>query len=140
MMIEQGGAAVVNVTGKTSVQVMPPPYRSSCTGPAKAAENRLTRVLATELGEYNIRVNAVVPGLVNTEERWAKWEREMAKRELDEAEAEATRTEWGKGIVRPGHEWGRPEELADLVVFAASDRASFITGAILVADGGEDRS
>lgn len=139
-MIEQGGAAIVNVTGETGIKVMPPPFRSSCTGPAKSAENRLSKVLGTELGLHGIRVNAVVPGLVHTEERFGKWEREMAKTELDEEQAKATRDAWGQNIARPNHEWGRPQELADLIVWAASDRASFVNGAVLVADGGEDKS
>jgi len=140
MMIEQGGGSIINVTGETGIRVTPPPFRSACTGPAKSAENRLSKVLASELGEYGIRVNAVVPGLVHTEERFAKWEREMAKQQLDVEEAMATRAEWGRNIARPGHEWGRPEELADLIVFAASERSSYVNGAVLVADGGEDKS
>jgi 3-oxoacyl-[acyl-carrier protein] reductase len=139
-MIEQGGGVVINVTGETGIKVMPPPFRSSCTGPAKSAENRLSKVLATELGEHNIRVNAVVPGLVNTEERFGKWEREMAKEELDDERAKATRLAWGQGIARPNHEWGTAQELANLIVFAASDRSSFVNGAVLVADGAEDKS
>jgi 3-oxoacyl-[acyl-carrier protein] reductase len=139
-MIENGGGAIINVTGETGIKVMPPPFRSSCTGPAKSAENRLSKVLGTELGEHGIRVNAVVPGLVNTEERFGKWEREMAKTELDEEQAKATRLAWGQGIARPNHEWGTALELANLIVFAASDRSSFVNGAVLVADGGEDKS
>jgi 3-oxoacyl-[acyl-carrier protein] reductase len=140
MMIDQHYGVVINVAGETGIKVMPPPFRSSCTGPAKSAEIRLSKVLATELGEHNIRVNCVVPGLVYTEDRFGKWEREMAKEELDEAAAKATRKEWGRNIARPNHEWGTAEELANLIVFAASDRASFVNGAVLVADGAEDKS
>ena len=140
MMIEQGEGVVVNVAGETGIRVTPPPFRSSCTGPAKSAEIRLSKVLATELGEHGIRVNCVVPGLVHTEERFDKWEREMAKEELDEEAARATRAEWGKNIARPGNAWGTPSELADLIVYAASDRASYVNGAVLVADGAEDKS
>lgn len=140
MMIEQGGATVVNVAGATGIRVTAPPFRSSCTGPAKAAEVRLSRILASELGEHGIRVNCVVPGLVYTEERWAKWEREMAKEELDEDAAGRTMQEWGVGIARPGHEWGSVAELADMIVWASSDRASYVNGAVLVADGADDKS
>ena len=59
-----------------------PPFLSSCTGPAKSAEIRLSRILANEFALQNIRVNCVVPGFVNTPERFAKWERELAKRQL----------------------------------------------------------
>jgi 3-oxoacyl-[acyl-carrier protein] reductase len=140
MMIDQEYGVVINVAGETGIRVTPPPFLSSCTGPAKAAELRLSKVLASELGEYGIRVNCVIPGLVYTDERFDKWEREMAKDELDEAAARATRAEWGRNIARPGHAWGTAQELANLIVFAASDRASYINGAVLVADGAEDKS
>jgi 3-oxoacyl-[acyl-carrier protein] reductase len=140
LMIASGGGSIVNVTGETGIRVTPPPFRSACTGPAKAAEIRLSRVLAAELGEHNIRVNAVVPGLINTTERFAKWERELAQTELDHDAAERTRVEWGAGISLPGHRWGTPEEIASLVAFAASGQSGFTTGATLVADGGDDKS
>lgn len=140
IMIGQGGGAVVNIAGETGIQVTPPPFRSSCTGPAKAAEVRLSKVLAAELGPHNIRVNCVVPGLVLTPDRFGKWEREMVGDVLDGDGAAATRAEWGAGIVLPGHRWGTAEEIADLVAFAASERAGYITGATLVADGGDDQS
>ncbi|MFI5612736.1 SDR family NAD(P)-dependent oxidoreductase [Amycolatopsis sp. NPDC051903] len=140
LMIESGGGSIVNVTGETAIRVTQPPFRSSCTGPAKAAEVRLSRILGAELGPHNIRVNAVVPGLIHTPERFAKWEREMAGRELDEAAAQAVRDEWGAGISLPGNRWGTPEDVADLVAWAASERAGFVQGATLVVDGGDDKS
>ena len=140
MMIDQHFGVVINVAGETGIRVTPPPFLSSCTGPAKSAEIRLSKVLASELGEHNIRVNCVVPGLVYTDERFDKWEREMAKDELNEERARATRAEWGKNIARPNHEWGSARELADLIVFAASERASYVNGAVLIADGAEDKS
>lgn len=140
LMIDGGGGSIVNVTGETGIRVTPPPFRSSCTGPAKAAEIRLSRVLAAELGPQGIRVNAVVPGLIHTEERFAKWERELAKTELDPEAAHEARREWGVGISLPDHRWGTPEEIASLIAFAASDRSGFTTGATLVADGGDDKS
>lgn len=140
MMIDQHYGVVINVAGETGIRVTPPPFLSSCTGPAKSAEVRLSKVLASELGEHNIRVNCVVPGLVYTDERFDKWEREMAKDELDQEAARATRADWGRNIARPNHEWGTAQELANLIVFAASDRASYVNGAVLVADGAEDKS
>jgi 3-oxoacyl-[acyl-carrier protein] reductase len=140
LMISGGGGVVINVTGETALRVTQPPFRSSCTGPAKAAEVRLSRILAAELGEHNIRVNAIVPGLIHTKERFAKWEREMAQRELDQTAAQQIQDEWGQGISLPGHRWGTPEEIADMIAWTASDRATFVQGATLVADGGDDKS
>ncbi len=140
MMIAQGSGSVINISGQTGIKVMPVPFRSSCTGPTKAAQIRLTKVLATELGEHNIRVNCVVPGFVYTEEKFDKWEHEIAKEELDESAAAGTRREWGRDIARPDHEWGTAEELANVIVFAASERSSFVVGAIIVVDGGDDKS
>jgi NAD(P)-dependent dehydrogenase (short-subunit alcohol dehydrogenase family) len=138
IMIDQGGGSIVNVSGATGMSVQDAPFLSSATGPAKAAEIRFSRILANELGPHNIRVNVVVPGLVLTPERFAKWEREMLA--SDAAEPEKVREEWGNRIALPDKEWGTAQELADLIVFAASDRVRFMTGAVLVADGGQDKS
>jgi 3-oxoacyl-[acyl-carrier protein] reductase len=140
IMIEQNGGAIVNVAGETGIMVTMPPFLSSCTGPAKSAEIRFSKILANEFGPHNIRVNCVVPGFVNTPERFAKWERELSKRNLDEAEAEAERKRWSENNAMRNTRWGTPEELANLIVFALSDRASFVNGAVLVADNAMDKS
>jgi 3-oxoacyl-[acyl-carrier protein] reductase len=75
IMIGQNGGSIVNVSGETGIMVTMPPFLSSCTGPAKSAEIRFSKILANEFGPHNIRVNCVVPGFVNTPERFAKWER-----------------------------------------------------------------
>ena len=140
MMIDQGGGRIVNVSGETGIKVTDPPFLSSCTGPAKSAEIRFSKVLASELAPHGIRVNCVVPGLVLTPERFAKWEREMAKRPLDPAEAERVRHEWSANQGMRETRWGTPEELANMIVFAASDAAGYVNGAVLVADGAQDKS
>lgn len=140
MMIEQKGGAIVNVSGETGIMVTMPPFLSSCTGPSKSAEIRLSKILANEFAPHNIRVNCVVPGFVDTPERFAKWERELAKRELSPDEAEAERRRWAENNAMRNTRWGTPEELANLIVFAASDRASFVNGAVLVADNAQDKS
>src|SRR3989338_5765396 len=94
MMIAQVGGRIVNVSGETGIKVTDPPFLSSCTGPAKSAEIRFSKVLASELAPHGIRVNCVVPGLVLTPERFANWEREMAKRPLDPGGAGRGRHEW----------------------------------------------
>lgn len=139
-MVADGGGSIVNVSGETGIRVTAPPFRSSCTGPAKSAEIRLSKILASEFGGQGIRVNCVVPGLVLTPERFAKWERELAGRTLAGTEAEQTRREWGAGIANPDQTWGTPEEIGRLIAFAASPATPYVNGAVLVADGAEDKS
>src|SRR3984885_1592770 len=140
MMIAQGGGRIVNVSGQTGIMTLNPPFLSSCTGPAKSAEIRFSKVLANELAPHNIRVNCVIPGFINTPERFAKWEREMAKRKLSSEEAERERAAWASNQGMRDTRWGRPEEIANLIVFAVSDAASYINGAELVADNAMDKS
>jgi 3-oxoacyl-[acyl-carrier protein] reductase len=140
MMLARGGGRIVNVAGETGIMVTNPPFLSSCTGPAKSAEIRFSKILANEFAPQNIRVNCVVPGFVTTPERFAKWERELAKRPLDAQEAEDTRSQWSSNQAMRNTRWGKPEELANLIVFALSDAATFVNGAVLVADNAMDKS
>jgi NAD(P)-dependent dehydrogenase (short-subunit alcohol dehydrogenase family) len=141
-MIRQGGGSIVNVSGETGIRVTPAPFLSSCTGPAKAAEIRFSKILASELGPHGIRVNCVVPGLVYTPERFAKWEREMVGHELTGTEADEIRAQWARhmGTARPGQQWATPQEVSALIAFAASGAVPSVTGAALVIDSGEDKS
>lgn len=141
LMIAQGGGNIVNVAGQTGIMVTNPPFLSSCTGPSKSAEIRLSRILANEFAPENIRVNCVVPGFVYTPERFAKWERELAKKQdLDDEQAQAHMDQWSQNQAMRNTRWGTPEELANLIVFALSDACRFMNGAVLVADGAMDKS
>jgi NAD(P)-dependent dehydrogenase (short-subunit alcohol dehydrogenase family) len=140
LMIAQGGGRIVNVSGQTGIMTLNPPFLSSCTGPAKSAEIRFSKVLANELAPHNIRVNCVIPGFINTPERFAKWEREMAKRQLSPEDAARERAQWSSNQGMRDTRWGTPEEIANLIVFAVSDAASYINGAELVADNAMDKS
>ncbi len=135
MMIEQGGGAIVNVAGRTAYQTALPPG-STCTGPAKAAELRFTADLADELRPHNIRVNCVVPGVVVTEERFEKWERESAGNRYDADAAMARR----ERIVREDGPWGDAWQVADTILYLASERASYVNGASLLVDGANKKS
>jgi NAD(P)-dependent dehydrogenase (short-subunit alcohol dehydrogenase family) len=140
LMIAQGGGRIVNVSGETGIMTLNPPFLSSCTGPAKSAEIRFSKVLANELAPHNIRVNCVIPGFINTPERFAKWERELAKRKLSPEDAARERALWSGNQGSRDTRWGTPEEIANLIVFAVSDAASYINGAELVADNAMDKS
>ena len=140
MMQKRGGGRIVNVSGETGIMVTNPPFLSSCTGPAKSAEIRFSKILANEFAPDNIRVNCVVPGFVNTPERFAKWERELSKRQLSPEDAEAERAKWSTNNAMRSTRWGTPEELANLIVIALSDAATFVNGAVLVADNAMDKS
>ncbi|MDV2988885.1 MAG: SDR family oxidoreductase [Dehalogenimonas sp.] len=85
----------------------------------KAAQINLTQSLAANFGPYGVRVNAVVPGWVNTE---------SAKPYIPEVTAEIT----------PLGRNAEPEEIADAILFLLSDKARFINGTQLVVDGGYD--
>jgi NAD(P)-dependent dehydrogenase (short-subunit alcohol dehydrogenase family) len=140
LMIAQGGGRILNVSGETGIMTLNPPFLSSCTGPAKSAEIRFSKVLANELAPHNIRVNCVIPGFIHTPERFAKWERELAKRKLSPEDAARERAAWSTNQGTRDTRWGTPEEIANLIVFAVSDAASYINGAELVADNAMDKS
>jgi NAD(P)-dependent dehydrogenase (short-subunit alcohol dehydrogenase family) len=88
----------------------------------------LTRSMALDLAPHHIRVNCICPGSIDTPMlRWAAGL-------VDAGNVESVVRELGKR--HPIGRVGTPEEIADLVVFLASDRASFITGAAYTVDGG----
>jgi len=135
IMMAQGGGSIVNVAGRTAYQTANPPG-STCTGPAKAAELRFTADLADELRPHGIRVNCVVPGVVVTEERFEKWEREATGNDYDPAAALARR----ETIVKEDGPWGDAWEVADTIVYLASARARYVNGASLLVDGSNKKS
>lgn len=141
IMMERGGGSIVNVSGGTGIRVTAPPMLSSCTGPAKSAEIRLSKILATELSPHNIRVNCVVPGYVYTPERYGLWEKDILKgNHLDDEAADKERSSWSANQGMLDTRWGTPEELANVIVFALSGPASYVNGAVLVADNTMDKS
>ena len=89
---------------------------------AKAGILGFTRHLAKEVAEYGITVNAVCPGLIDTEMIRSTASEERLRRYVE-------------GF--PIHRLGRPDEVAELVAFLASDRAAYITGASLDINGGD---
>jgi dehydrogenase/reductase SDR family member 4 len=91
-------------------------------GMSKAADHHLVRNLAAEWGPKGVRVNAIAPGLIKTDFAKALWE-DDARRKEREANTPLRRI-------------GEPRDIGGIAVFLASDAAAFITGQIIVADGG----
>jgi NAD(P)-dependent dehydrogenase (short-subunit alcohol dehydrogenase family) len=116
-MLKAGGGAIVCLS---SVSGFVGQRGQVIYGPAKFAASGLTKHLAVELAAQGIRVNAVAPGTINT----------AAVARMDPEGIKA-------GVARhPMGRIGEPAEVANAILFLASDEASFITGAILPVDGG----
>ena len=92
---------------------------------AKAAVNQITKMFARELGPYGINVNSLAPGSIETAESRTKRSPEEAERHRV---SRAKTTVFGRQ--------GKPEEIASAAVFLASDESSYITGQVILADGG----
>jgi NAD(P)-dependent dehydrogenase (short-subunit alcohol dehydrogenase family) len=118
-MAERGGGAVIvisSIAGLRGTDVI------GMYGISKAADIALVRNLAVEWGPHNVRVNCIAPGLVKTEFARALWEDEERLRRRN------ART--------PLRRIGQAEEIGPIAAFLASPAASFITGQVIVADGG----
>ena len=117
-IIKNGGGSIVNLGSVLGIDL---PAGSCAYGVSKAALIAFTETLAAECGQYNIRVNAVAPGLIDTD---------MAKQMEKTAEEKMLSDCVMKRL-------GKPEEIAKTIVFLASDESSFINGQIIRVDGGK---
>jgi 3-oxoacyl-[acyl-carrier protein] reductase len=127
-MRERRWGRIVNVSGGAA---WAPQLGAITTGLNNAAVMNLTVALANELGKHGILVNAVVPTAVRTERHDRNIRETMQK--TGQSEAEVLRPRIGK---IPLGRMGTPEEIASVVVFLASERASFVTGSAWAVDGG----
>ena len=118
-MKDTGGGSIVNIGSISSIIVNRPQWQPAYNA-SKAAVHQLTKSLAAEWAPYNIRVNALAPGYVKTE---------MAA--VDEPQY---RQHWIEDA--PMKRYALPEEIAPSVVYLASDASSFMTGSVVVIDGG----
>ena len=118
-MVARGGGSVIiisSIGGIRGSEVL------GAYGISKAADFSLARSLACEWGPKNVRVNCVAPGLVKTDFARALWENEeMVKR---------------RNAATPLRRIGMPDEIGGVAAFLAGPAASFITGQVIVADGG----
>lgn len=119
-MVDDRRGVILNTSSIGGVLGLPVRTAYSC---AKAGIGMMTRVLACEWAPYGLRVNAVAPGYVDTRSP----DSPAAHGHLD-VERVRRRTPMGRV--------GRPSEVAEAMLFLASDRASFITGVTLPVDGG----
>ena len=119
-MVKTGGGSIVNMSSVNGTLAIP---NIASYNVSKGGINQLTRVMALALADRGIRVNAVAPGTIATE---------LAAKAVLTSEAAKT-----KIISRtPLKRLGEPHEIADVVAFLASDAASYMTGEIVVVDGG----
>jgi len=127
-MVAQGGGAIVNVSSISSIRYLTSPYVSYYA--SKAAMNHMTRVTAAEYASRQVRINTILPGLMDT----PMADISARARGLKDEDKEAA---WKARAARVPMGWmGDGWDIARAAVFLASDEARFITGAELVVDGG----
>ncbi|MDR7145188.1 glucose 1-dehydrogenase [Rhizobium sp. BE258] len=118
-MVERKQGSIINI-GSISGEIINRPQWHSPYGISKAAVHHLTRSLAAEWASSNVRVNAIAPGYVRTE--------------IASTEYEDYRHYWKDEV--PMARYGKPEEIAPIALLLASEASSFVTGSVIVVDGG----
>lgn len=122
-MRARGGGSIVNIGSIEGLAANP--WHTAYCG-AKAAVHGFTRAMAVDLGDDGIRCNAIAPGWINSD---------LSDQYID-AQADPAQARAGLLKMHPVGRIGAPADIGGAVVFLASDAASFITGQVLVVDGG----
>ena len=118
-MAENRRGSIINLSSVSGLIGTP---KRAAYAASKAALDAATRSLAIELGPSGIRVNSVAPGVVDTQ----LWEKNKSIPGVVESIEAQT----------PLRRWAEPPDIADVIVFLASDGARFVTGETISADGG----
>lgn len=118
-MVQRHSGSIINIGSISGVIVNRPQWQPAYNA-SKAAVHQLTKSLAAEWGPYGVRVNALAPGYVKTEMAPVD-DPKFKPRWVDDA---------------PLQRYALPEELGPTVVYMASDAASFMTGSVVILDGG----
>jgi NAD(P)-dependent dehydrogenase (short-subunit alcohol dehydrogenase family) len=118
-MERQGGGKIVNLA---SVAGLRPATGMGVYGVSKAGVIMLTQVLAVELGQANIQVNAIAPGIIKTRFSQVLWQTPQIADPIRER--------------LPLGRFGEPEDVAGLALYLASPASDYVTGAVFVVDGG----
>lgn len=118
IMVDQGGGSIINMSSGASLKG---DRTRTAYGVSKAGVNALTMYVATSHGKKGIRANTILPGLVITDAVRAHLQEEML-------------ASLSKATLTPSV--GQPDDIADVVVFLASDESRYITGQMLAVDGG----
>lgn len=119
MIERKSGGSIINIASVAGLRPQPGGLLYSLT---KAGLIMMTRSWAQEFGQYNIRVNAIAPGLVQTDFSAYFWKDEERRRQFESSQ--------------PIQRIGQPDEIGGMALYLASDEASFVTGQVMVVDGG----
>ena len=134
VMKAQGGGSIVNISMTLHYRGWPLMAHATA---AKAGIDALTRTLSLEWAKYGVRMNAVAPGPIPTEGvRKAFTPPPSADGVPDVFAVEQAMDSYAKRMI-PLQRWGSPADIANMVAFLASPGGAWITGAIMVVDGGE---
>jgi 3-oxoacyl-[acyl-carrier protein] reductase len=130
-MIQRGGGRIVNIGGMAARQVG---HLTTSNGVTNASVANLTKNLSDQVAQYNILVNCIHPGTTRTPRQTMLLERRARDLgvSMEEAEREAVQQ-------IPIGRMVAPEDIADLILFLVSERASAITGQVIGVDGGAGR-
>ena len=118
-MCSRGSGSIINIASISGIR---PQHHGMLYSMTKAALIMMTQSYALELGPSGVRVNAIAPGVIQTVLSEYYWKDEARRGQILEQQ--------------PLKHLGQPEEIAEMAVLLASDRASYITGQTMVVDGG----